>query len=159
MTIILYFNQDSLTHLIKEIDDKFWKIEEMELDNDVIKYYSRKQSQIKILVRFLVGLSYSTVVIFYFPVLVSGKNVLPFDAYQPPWLTLKQISFLQIFVAIFSVIPSLSAAMILLMTFCVLTQLQFRLLNIEIEKTLKKENVNFQAKLKQVVDHSSFLLR
>lgn len=144
--------------LIEKVDNCFWKFEDANLNEFDKKYFLQTHWRMKTLVRIIVWSTFGCIIVYYFPSVFTVGD-LPFDAYQPPWMTKKQILMLQIFVVSVYVVPTMSAAVIFLMTFCILTQLQFRLLIRKLKQILKMEKDLPRIQIKNIVDQHNFLLQ
>lgn len=144
--------------LIEEIDKKFWIYENHEISDDDKRYFEIKSRNNKIIGVSLVLLTFITAFLFFFPPFVSDTD-LPFDSYRPSWLSFKENLLVQTMVAIFAELPALTASMLLMSTFCLLTQLQFHLVNLEIVRILKIDERLTYKDVSHIIRHHIFLLR
>lgn len=131
----------------------------MALKSSDVKYFTRRYNRKKLLMQFLIFLSLFGSLFYYIPSLFSDdEELLPYDSYRPPWMSYKVLVVYQFIILLISVVPSLLSTMILMMTLCTLTQLQFRLLNIQIERTLNMGTGLSKYNVKRMFKNHNFLL-
>ncbi|CAH1993307.1 unnamed protein product [Acanthoscelides obtectus] len=93
----------------------------------------------------------------------SDENILPLACYKPDWVPFYSFWFLQVLVIFFGVNMAVICLDTLIMTLIVLTHIQFRLLNHEVENLYsyglgQGNRKYFVNKLKKIVRHHNFLL-
>lgn len=156
--ISIRFNQDKILLCNQDIKEHFWRYEDFDLKVVDKNYFHRIVKTLNIMSKVLLYSTYMVVPLFYLsPLFFGGEQ--PFKAYQPSWMTLRQLLLLQVFVLAIALIPLLVSTINSFMVYCVLTKLQYRLISIEIERLFGSENyLNYQD-FKQVVDHYNFLIR
>lgn len=153
-----YFNGDNLMILIREVNEQFWRFEQFDLKEDDEIYFRQTGKNIKMLVKILVYGAVITIVVFYLPPVFFNKE-LPFKIHKPSLLTDKQMLSMQLFSDLCTAALPVTSAMSLLMTFCNLTKLQFRLVNREIERILNIASEVKYGDIQKILDHYNFLLR
>nr|CAH7768028.1 unnamed protein product [Callosobruchus chinensis] len=159
----LFFNRKQISEMLQYVRSKFWKESDLDI-TDEEKYICKKYyTRLKIAMYVFASSCTSNLFGFCCQTFFSDQDILPLDCYKPDWLPFYPFWFLQVLVIFFGVNMAVICLDTLIMTLIVLTHIQFRLLNHEVENLYSYgfQNGNrkyFLNKLRKIVRHHKFLL-
>lgn len=157
----LFSGKNKLSDLLDRTDRNFWRVDQFVITEKDKSFCNTCESRIKWAFYFLSVIHISCLLTFYLPPFFAEGDVLAISCYRPPWMTLFQLRVFQgAQVAITQMLPSQTILM-LLTNLMNLTQIQFRLLNVELRNIFHVQQKKFeiQRKVAEIVCHHNFLVR
>nr|CAI5844650.1 unnamed protein product [Callosobruchus analis] len=149
--------------MLQYVRSKFWKESDLDMTDEekmiCTKYYSR----LKIAMYVFACWCTSNLFGFCCQTFFSDQDILPLACYKPDWVPFYPFWFLQVLIIFLGINMPVICLDTLIMTLIVLTHIQFRLLNHELENLYSYgfQNGNptyFVNKLRKIVRHHNFLL-
>ncbi|CAH1993315.1 unnamed protein product [Acanthoscelides obtectus] len=159
----LFFNRKQISEMLQYVRSTFWKESDLDVTDEekyICKIY---YSKLKIAMYIFACSCTSNLFGFCCQTFFSDEDILPLACYKPEWVPFYSFWFLQVLVIFFGVNMAVICFDTLIMTLIVLTHIQFRLLNHEVENLYsyglgQGNRKYFVNKLKKIVRHHNFLL-
>lgn len=159
MSSTLFMNRLVISNLLRNVRETFWRVYDIEMTDSEQEFFRRTYRRMTNQFITLGVLSSMYIVSVFFPVFFMKENELPFLQYQPSWMNIYELMVIRLIVLSVGLVYPATAIMTIMMIFITLTQLQFRLLNKEIDNIFNKDNEVSNAVIKKIIDHHNFLLR
>nr|CAI5844631.1 unnamed protein product [Callosobruchus analis] len=149
--------------MLEYVRSKFWKESDLDMTDEekliCKKYYTR----LKIAMYVFACSCTSNLFGFCCQTFFSDEDILPLACYKPDWVPFYPFWFLQVLIIFLGINMPVICLDTLIMTLIVLTHIQFKLLNHEVENLYSYgfRNGNrkyFVNKLRKIVRHHNFLL-
>lgn len=144
------------------MEDRFWKLEDIVLSASEKDYFQQSYKKMRIAFHMLIFFCSLNSGCACFQTFFLEDDILAFICYQPEWMSFYTLWFVQALVMVFSIIVPIVCLDVSLMTLLTLTQIQFKLLNKEVENIFN-DSVTFWGKntewrIRRVIRHHVFLL-
>lgn len=158
-TTILFYKRAQISNVLSQISEKFWTLDDVMQTKREEDYYLSTYKRLKWIVYSFFSTSIlACAILIFLPIAFENKQ-LPLKCYKPPFVGFYELFFLQTLTLVSGTL-SYSSVVTLIMTVTKLTQLQFRLLNRQIQNAFaKNRQQDLRILLKYVVEHHNFLLR
>nr|CAI5866180.1 unnamed protein product [Callosobruchus analis] len=157
----LYFNKSTLAILIRRMETDFWSPDDIPLSKEEKQFFADTHQRLKTAFKMLILFCSLNSGCACFQTFFLPENVLAFVCYEPETINFWYIWTLQAFVMVFSIVVPIVSLDVMLMTILVLTELQFKLLNKEVETLFDVDantGENVDKRIERVIRQHNFLL-
>lgn len=159
-SIPIFLAKNEIMQILDSITTNFWNLEHLKKQKSINIYVSlhrRLKNKCHVLLTFYVG----TIFAFYLGPFFSEGDVLIYECYRPPWMPYYCIMALMDTIGTLSTLLAMIPVDIFFMSLASLAQIQFKLLNEELESLFENfddEGEAVRVKIKTCINHHSFLL-
>nr|CAI5866181.1 unnamed protein product [Callosobruchus analis] len=156
-----YSGMSMVIHLIRRMETDFWSPDDIPLSKEEKQFFADTHQRLKTAFKMLILFCSLNSGCACFQTFFLPENVLAFVCYEPETINFWYIWTLQAFVMVFSIVVPIVSLDVMLMTILVLTELQFKLLNKEVETLFDVDantGENVDKRIERVIRQHNFLL-